>query len=779
VYETIQACGLDGYYKLRDAADVEFKPVTPVESGLGQFDSPAFQSLYVRKDDSTQLSTVDLILEGVTCAACVWLVEKLPRVLDGVVDARLSLRGATVRVTWDERRVKLSRIAQTLARFGYIPHPAKGVSRAQIHRKEERKRLIHLAAAGAIMGNTMLLAVAQYAGDFGHMDASFRTFFRWFSVALGAISLAWPGATFFTSALRSIRNRAVNLDVPIALALLVGGVAGIVNVLLGRGDIYFDSLTVLVFLLLVGRYLQFRQQRKADDAVELLFSLTPSSCRIVQTDDEVLDAPIEALKVDDVVEVRGGDLLPADGVVTRGVSSVDQALLTGESVPVEVSVGSNVFGGSQNVGGSMRVRVTHLGESTRVGKLMRLIERGVTDKPPIVQFADRVGAIFTVVVTLVSAGTFAWWSYFGTTGQAIDHTVALLIVTCPCVLGLATPLTIAVAIGNLARDGVLVKSGAVIEKLSRGGRVILDKTGTITAGRLQVVNWVGDEQIRPIVAQLERRSSHPVARALAEFDDPGAAGLVGDIVDAGDGGVRAGLSDGRLMRVGSARYSAVNGVVLSDELDTSRRFMEGDGLTTVVVSINARAVAVVGLGDRVRDDSAAAIAALRGLGLRPEVLSGDASAVVERVAISVGIEACDARGDQSPEAKLAEVCRTERAAGRGRMTVVVGDGVNDAAALAAADVGIAVHGGAEASLAAADVYVARPGLSPVVDLVRMSRRTMRTIHRNLGVSLAYNLLAGVLAAGGVMNPMFAAILMPLSSATVLSLAVAGVRRRKR
>ena len=787
VYTTITGCGLSDYYRLRDAADREFAPATEavrVDKRFEAFDSPTFESLYVQSLPDG-LKSVDLALENVTCAACVWLVERLPGVVEGVAATRLSLRDATVQVTWDPARVSLSRIAGALNRFGYTPHPAKGLSRKALHRREERRRLIHLGLSGALMGNTMLLGLALYAGDFGGMDSTYRTFFRWLSLLLGMLALAWPGATFFRSALTALRLRRINLDVPIALALLVGGVAGVVNVVTGRGEVYFDSLTVLVFLLLVGRFFQFRQQRKADDAVELLFSMTPATCRVV-CGDRVTEQPIEALEIGDVVEVRPGDIVPADGEVIEGRSCVNQSLLTGESAPAGVGVGDRVYGGSQNVQSILRVRVDATGAQTRVGRLMKLVERGVAEKPPIVQFADRVGAWFTLAVTIVSASTFAFWAWRGTTAEAIDHTVALLIVTCPCVLGLATPLTIAVAIGRLAKRNILVKSGVALERLAgrrgTGGAMLLDKTGTITTGTMTLPAWTGDSSIQPLVAELERRSNHPVARALVAALSPGDTLATFEAVEErGDAGIRARFFDGVTGRhgeiaVGSPAFAERLGIALSPPLRDAATAATEAAMTAVVVIVDGCAVAVATLGDRPRDDSAAAIAALRRMGWRPRILSGDAQSVVASVARKVGIDPADATGQVLPEQKLQIVRRQADDAASGAATVMIGDGGNDAAALAAADVGIAVHGGAEASLAAADIYIAAPGLTPVVELASAARKTLRVIRRNLAVSLSYNVLAGTLAATGVMTPLLAAILMPISSATVLSLAVASMSR---
>ncbi len=773
VYQTLHACGLESYYRLREAAEAPLHPASPAASSFASFDSPAFHGLYVQQSPDGA-ATVDLVLEGVTCAACVWLVERLPRVLDGVIEARLSLREATVRVTWDTAKLPLSRVAQALNRLGYTPHPARGASSQQIHRRETRQRIVHLGIAGAIMGNTMLLALALYAGDVGHMEARYRLFFRALSALLGVISLAWPGATFFRGAFAALRMRTTNFDVPIALALAVGGIAGLVNVLAGRGDIYFDSLSVLVFLLLVGRFLQYRQQRRADDAVGLLFSLTPSSCRIVRGD-EVLESPIEALKIDDIVEVRCGDLFPADGVVVWGRSSVNQALLTGESKPVTIQEISVVHAGSQNVTSLVRVRVSKVANDTRIGQLMTLIERGLHDKPQIVQFADRVGRWFIVIISLAAAGVFAFWSRHSIPA-AIDHTVALLIVTCPCVLGLATPLTIAIAIGRLARRDILVKSGAVLERLSRGGRLLLDKTGTLTEGKMQLVSWTGPDDLKSVVAAMEQKSNHPIGRALhdALADREASAHVrthLAGIVEAGDGGISATIDDLQYF-LGSRPYLHRHNILLPDSIKLAADQLERQGATAVILAVDDTAVAVAGLGDRIRDEATSALAHLRSGHWHPQILSGDASQVVRHVAHCVGIPQHDSFGQLTPEDKLNRAHHPNDSA----ITVMIGDGVNDAAALAAADVGIAVHGGAEASLAAADVYIARPGLDPVVHLFDMSRRTMRTVRRNLFVSLSYNLIAGALAAAGLMTPLIAAIIMPISSATVLSLAVASISR---
>jgi Cu2+-exporting ATPase len=776
VYATIHSCGLDDYYRLLKTADAVRAPAAPVNSRFESFDSATFHDLFVRKLDE-RLRRCELVLEGITCVACVWLIEKLPSVLPGVIEARLSMRDSSVTVTWDGSLLTLSTIARTLDRFGYRPHPPRGAGRTEMLRQEERRRLVHLGASFALMGNIMLLALALYAGMFGGIEEQFRTFFRWISLLLGSVALAWPGGQFFRSAWTSLRLRAPNLDVPISLALLAGWIAGAVNVVLNRGEIYFDSLSVLVFLLLVGRYLQFRQQRRVDQSVELLFALTPRTCRIVRGE-QVLEQPTEALVPGDLLEVPAGALFSGDGVIESGNSSVDQALLTGESHPVPVGVGDRVCAGAQNLSATLRVRVEQVGEQTRVGQLMRLVEQGIREKPPIVLFADRVGRWFVVLVSLAAAITFAAWTPFGLP-DAIDHAVALLIVTCPCVLGLATPLTLAVAIGRLARLGILVKSGSAMEVLAGRGRVLLDKTGTLTRGRMRVVEWVGPTDLQPLVAEIERRVSHPIASALVE--EYGATEMSADLrqqvsrVESDPAGGVVATVAGETVLIGSPSFVRSRGAGISEALVEFCEQAESEGLTAVVVVRQGVPVAAISVGDELRDDSRRSVAALRELGWRPGIVSGDAPGVVRQAALAVGIEPDEALGGVTPEQKLEHV---RGATARGKV-LMVGDGVNDAAALAAADVGIAVHGGAEASLSAADVYISTPGTGPIVTLVHSARHTLRVIRRNLIISASYNLLAGALAAAGLMSPLLAAIIMPVSSATVLTLAVGSIARATR
>ena len=749
-------------------AQATAQPARTTARKYQEFDEPVFHDLYCRATpDGVQ--AVELYLEGVHCAACVWLIEKLPRVLPGVIESRLDMRRALVWIRWDATQVQLSQIARVLDSLGYPPHPAQDVRSREIRRQEEHRFLIRIGVAAACTGNVMTLAFALYGGAFSGIEAEYSRLFRWSSMLFALISLAWPGSLFFRGAWAALRTRTAHLDLPIALALAGGGIAGTINAVLDRGEIYFDSLTMLVFLLLVGRWLQRRQQHQANNALELLFSLTPASARRV--DGERIDEiPIEAVRPGDVVEVLAGDSIPVDGIILAGESAVDRSLLTGESAPQTVGPSSEVHAGTVNLLAPLRVRTAVVGMETRVGNLMRLVEQHGRTRAPIAQFADRQAGRFTVAVVCLAACTFCFWLWRDTP-HAIDHAVAVLIVACPCALGLATPLALTVALGRAAQQRILIKGGEVLEALAGRGVIFLDKTGTVTEGRMEVVSWSGDESLRHPVAALERHSAHPIARALAAGPDGELANgvdatlAVTDVQQTPGGGIR-GRIGGQCLTVGSVAFMRSQGVPTDAHFESLACAAVASGATPIIVSLDGQCVAVAGVADPVRKDVPSALAELQALGWRVRLLSGDHSGVVAAVARQLGIAAENAIGDVTPEDKT----RWVRKAGETEPVVMVGDGVNDAVALAAATVGIAVHGGAEASLRAAHVYLGRPGLAQVVELIRAARRTMRAIYLSFIVSSCYNLVGASLAAAGLIGPLTAAVLMPLSSFTVLGLA---------
>lgn len=765
VWQAIHGSGLGNYYKLRASQGVDGERARITGRGYGEFDDPSFAELHIEELADGSLRTI-FLLEGVHCAACVWLIEKFPSIHAGVLEARLDFGRRTAEVRWRPEQTQLSAIAQGLDRLGYPPHPFRGGEEEKQRRIEVRGQLIRIGVAGALAMNCMLLAFALYGGWFHGMDAAFRDFFRWISFALALLSVAWPGRVFIRGATAALRTRTAHMDLPIAIGLLAGLLGGAWNTYTGQGEVYFESVTTLVFLLLAGRFLQQRQQRRAYDALAMLYSLTPGNARLIDGD-EIREVPVTSLQTGDQVEIRSGDSVPADGVLASGRGSFDLSLLTGESMPVHLAAGDRVHAGTMSRSERVVMTVEQTGAETRLGRLMQLVERHSNRAAPIVHLADKWSGWFVMTVLVLAVINYAYW-FQTDPSLALEHTVALLIVACPCALGLATPLSVAAAVGRAAQNGILVKGGDVVERLSHAGMLLLDKTGTLTRGEISVVDFAGDPEVQPRIAAMEAQSSHPYAKALLAAYGPSDADpdpvVLDDLEEVQGSGMR-GTLDGTLCLLGSVRFMEEEQQQLPAQLRAKFDDFLDRALTPILYAQNGTVVAVAGLGDALRDDAKQSLQLLKDAGWQIGILSGDHPRVVEAIGIELELDLNNCHGAVAPEEKLEWVTRHRNDE---RPTVMVGDGVNDAAALAAAGVGVAVHGGAEASLAAADVFLAKPGLQPLTQLIRGSARTVRVIKGNLLLSLSYNVLGVILAMTGTISPALAAILMPVSSLTVIS-----------
>ncbi len=769
VYGILHDLGYDEYYRLADVSGGG-APAQVSGRGFEDFDDATFREQNVEiTSDGRQRA--QLYLEGVHCAACVWLVEKLPEVVPGVDAVRLNLATSVAEVVWDGDATRLSVIGRALDNVGYTPHAYRSDETREARRAEDRAMLIKVGVAAAAAMNIMFLQGALYAGEYSGMAAPYAQFFRWLAFGLSLPVIFFSARPFFRAAAAGLRQRVPHIDLPISLALLAAFGYSAVSTIKGSGPVYFDSLAALVALLLGARFIQSSAQRKAMERAESLrgVAFAEFARRIEGGDLDApsLEVPLAALQPEDRVEVRSGELIPVDGTILAGRSSLDNAVLTGESVPIEVKAGDPVHAGATNLGARLVVRVEATGTATRVGALLALVQDAMSRRPPLVEIADRLSRWFVLSVLGLAVVAGAVWMTISA-DAALEHVIALLVVTCPCALGLATPVAMSVGLSRAARAGFFIKHPAAIERLRRIDTVFLDKTGTLTEGRATVSRWAGAPEAASLAFFLETGSDHAVARALRR-SLPRPAGVVPtldgvrEVAGHGIGGRVGDLE----VRVGNRGFMDTADVVVAPELDAHAQELLADGLSPLYVSAAGQVIGVAGVGDPLRGDARQTIEALRRRGVEARILSGDHPAVVARVAEALAIPATHAEGGMTPEDKRDRVqAFVDARDGQGRVAMV-GDGVNDAAAMALSDVGVAVEGGAGAALLAADVVVTRAGLSPLLDLFQGSRRLLGVIYRNLGFSLIYNIAGATLALIGLVGPLLAAVLMPLSSLTVI------------
>ncbi|MEI6413063.1 MAG: heavy metal translocating P-type ATPase [Pseudomonadota bacterium] len=760
VAEAIVAGGLDDFYRQRtEPGQRPQDEILNTLKSLAIYDNPAIQRSFV--SGSGDVREAVLILEGITCAACLWLNERHVNALAGVVEFRINYTNHRARVRWDNRRLLLSEIFQAIAAIGYRAHPFDPHRQEGLYLRERSLALRRLGVAGFGMMQVMMLAVAWYGGT-GDLDPAMETFLRWVSLVLTLPVLTYSAYPFFWGAWRDLRRGQAGMDVPVALGLSSAFLASLWFTILGGGEVYYDSVTMFTFLLLTGRFLELAARHKAAERIDALARLIPAmTLRIGETADEWV--PVGELVPGDRVRVRPGETLPADGVVLEGLSTVDEALLTGESLPRLRQPGDALVGGTVNRESPLVMRVDRVGEETLLSAIVRLLDRAQSEKPRITQLADRVAGRFVGALLGVAVGVALWW-YGHEPARAFEVTLAVLIISCPCALSLATPAALAAATGTLARLGLLTTRSHALETLTQVTQVVFDKTGTLTLGALRLLAIAPEPGVDParalaLAAALEQGSEHPVARAIVTA--AAAAGEVeirtSGLVENTPGAGIQGLIDGHRYRLGTPAYVRAflpEGVTLPPDPQSTHALLVGpEGL---LASFTFR--------DPVRPGAAASLQALRQQGLRVSLLSGDNPGSVAQVAAALGISPADAHAGLTPADKLSWLKARQHT---GERLVMVGDGVNDAPVLAAADVSVAMGGGAALAQASADMVLLSERLQPLTAGIIMARRTFRIIRENLWWALGYNLIGIPLAATGRITPWLAAVGMSLSSLVVV------------
>lgn len=741
VARTIVAGGFEKYYETRSASGPRPQDLPPAEI----YDDPEAQRQFAVRSGLHSRSAT-LILDRIRCAACLWLNEQWLRRLPGLI--RVDINYATHRalVEWDERETRLSRILEAVRALGYDAYPFDPQRQAGLERVARRAALWRLFVAGFGAMQVMMYAIPAYLDDGGTLAPDSAQILRWASLALTLPVILFSCGPFFSAAWRDFKQRRIGLDTPIALGIAAGFGASVWATLTASGEVYFDSISMLVFLLLGARYAELLARSRAARGLDRLSRWMPSFALRLKGD-QTETVPAHALAAGDLVVVPAGERVPADGVVERGCSSADESLLTGESVPVPKEVGAALTGGSVNLEQPLTMRVTRVGAETTVASIARLVERAAAARPALVASADQIAHVLTVVVLGVALLAYLW---SGDPWVA----VAVLVVTCPCALALAAPIALTTAAAQLLERGVALTRSGALEMLTRASDIVLDKTGTLTTGKLtlgrtELLGALDEPGCVALARALEVSSRHPIARAFG--DGPHAAPLTEPVNYPGRG-VEAVVA-GRRARIGKAEFC-------SELAGSSARV--GDARTVAYLADESGWLARFELEDPLRAEAAGLVQSLRAAGLRVHLVSGDELRVVEALALALGIRSFV--GGATPQDKFAFV---ERLQAEGRVVAMLGDGLNDAPVLARADVSIAMGGGSDVAQLQSDLVLLGERLGAVPEALEQARRAMRVIRQNFGWALAYNAIALPLAAAGWVGPWEAAVGMAASSFIVV------------
>ncbi|WP_460042814.1 heavy metal translocating P-type ATPase [Pseudomonas sp. S2_H01] len=752
VAQAIVAGGLESYYAHRSQASTHPQALpSHLLDEQALYDRPDVQAPFVHHDED--LAETTLMIEGISCAACGWLIERHLRTLPAVVEARLNLSSHRLYLRWKDASLPLSQVLNELRSIGYAGHPWQADEASEQLAQDNRRSLRQLGVAGLLWFQAMMATMATWPEFNIDLSPEMHTILRWVAMFLTTPIVFYSCAPFFRGAFRDLRTRHLTMDVSVSLAIGLAYVAGIWTAITGVGELYFDAVGMFALFLLTGRYLERRALERTAAATAQLINLLPASCLRVNEDGQSERILLSELRLNDKVLVHPGAVLPADGRIVHGQSSIDESLLTGEYLPHPRVPGDAVTAGTLNVESVLTVEVLALGLDTRLSAIVRLLERAQSQKPRLAQVADRAAQWF-LLISLIAAAVIGalWWQL--DPSRAFWIVLAMLVATCPCALSLATPTALTTATGTLHALGLLLTRGHVLEGLNQIDTVIFDKTGTLTEGRLTLrgirsLGPLGSDDCLSLAAALESRSEHPIARAF------GSTPLMADDVLSTPGLGLEGRVGTRRLRIGQADFVCA----LSDSPVPSMPDEPGQWL---LLGDETQALAWLVLDDRLRDDAATLVRACKQRGWKTLLLSGDSSPMVASVAEQLGID--EARGSLRPDDKL-QILQQLRA--QGHKVLMLGDGINDVPVLAAADISVAMGSATDLAKTTADAVLLSNRLQALVQAFTLARRTRRVILQNLWWAALYNGLMLPFAALGWITPLWAAAGMSVSSLIVV------------
>ncbi|HHX8284835.1 heavy metal translocating P-type ATPase [Vibrio diabolicus] len=742
VAQTIVDSGLVSYYQYRTAPAEKADLVPEQLQALIHYDNEDVQSEFVRNREN--VSEVTLSLEGVSCAACAWLIEKQVSNTAGLVSIRVNTTTNRALLAWDKTQVRLSELLSVIHKLGYKAAPFEADKQEASYHRMMKQYLYRLGIAGLATMQVMMLAVALYLEVFGDLEPEFKNYFRWVSLIFATPVLLYSALPFYLNAWRSIKGRTLGMDVPVSIALIFAYVASLIATVTEQGEVFFESISMFTFFLLVGRFLEMRARRKAAAASGNLLKLIPAIATTLDGE----QIPVKTLKVGDRIRVLPGEHIPADGKVISGRIHIDESMLTGESVHVVKREGDAVYAGTLNGDESFELEVMSSKADSMISNIVRLQDEAQHSKPKIAEIADVVARYFVGAILIISAGTWLYW-HQTKPDDAFWIMLSVLVATCPCALSLATPTALTCATSRMGNFGILLRKGHVFETLCKINHLVVDKTGTLTKGDIEicdtkVLSDLPKEDCLSLAAALEAHANHPIARSFASYaNDDFVVYEVQNVIGSGI----EGIWNGKVVKIGSAAF--VQG-------------KENEESHAVYLSVDGEHIASFYYRDPIRKESKAFIQRFADAGIKTTLLTGDSLSNALPVANEIGIDHVVASA--KPEDKLAYL----KSLDEDSITMMVGDGINDAPTLAGAHLSVAMGGGTDVAKASADMTLLGDNLEKLLEARLLALRTRKIIRENLAWSLGYNLLILPLAVAGLVAPYIAVVGMSASSIIVVS-----------
>ncbi|HHX8509899.1 TPA: heavy metal translocating P-type ATPase [Vibrio diabolicus] len=742
VAQTIVDSGLVSYYQYRTAPAEKADLVPEQLQALIHYDNEDVQSEFVRNREN--VSEVTLSLEGVSCAACAWLIEKQVSNTAGLVSIRVNTTTNRALLAWDKTQVRLSELLSVIHKLGYKAAPFEADKQEASYHRMMKQYLYRLGIAGLATMQVMMLAVALYLEVFGDLEPEFKNYFRWVSLIFATPVLLYSALPFYLNAWRSIKGRTLGMDVPVSIALIFAYVASLIATVTEQGEVFFESISMFTFFLLVGRFLEMRARRKAAAASGNLLKLIPAIATTLDGE----QIPVKTLKVGDRIRVLPGEHIPADGKVISGRIHIDESMLTGESVHVVKREGDAVYAGTLNGDESFELEVMSCKADSMISNIVRLQDEAQHSKPKIAEIADVVARYFVGAILIISAGTWFYW-HQTKPDDAFWIMLSVLVATCPCALSLATPTALTCATSRMGNFGILLRKGHVFETLCKINHLVVDKTGTLTKGDIEicdtkVLSDLPKEDCLSLAAALEAHANHPIARSFASYaNDDFVVYEVQNVIGSGI----EGIWNGKVVKIGSTAF------VQGKESEESH---------AVYLSVDGEHVASFYYRDPIRKESKAFVQRFADAGIKTTLLTGDSLSNARPVANEIGIDHVVASA--KPEDKLAYL----KSLDEDSITMMVGDGINDAPTLAGAHLSVAMGGGTDVAKASADMTLLGDNLEKLLEARLLALRTRKIIRENLAWSLGYNLLILPLAVAGLVAPYIAVVGMSASSIIVVS-----------